>query len=402
MRDEYYIIDCDRHVMEPADIWEKYLEPGFESFGVRSTGPFTLTTIVNGRRWGGGAPVLPGVDRETGGAGGFGRNPQWRAKFKRAMYRNFDNVAYLDDMDREGVDQAVLFSSIGLYFCWVDDMDQALSAAMCRAYNNWLHDYCSIDSDRLKGVCLLPLQNPDLAEKELNRAINDLGMVGVFWRPNPLNEREVTNADYDGIYAQCAESGLAICFHEGQSTTLRQFAKGRVDTRFGRHSCSHPMEQMGAVVRTISEGVFDRYAGLNIAFMESGAGWLPACLERLDHLWDVPQYREQFLCAERPSTYFKRGSASISCEAGEPTTSMVGAVAGEDCLMWASDYPHPDCLEYFPDTFGGILANDSLSDEFKRKILADNPARVFNLERKATAVSQPWRRETLDLATSSS
>jgi predicted TIM-barrel fold metal-dependent hydrolase len=284
-------------------------------------------------------------------------------------------------MDCEGVDQAVLFSSIGLYFCWVDEMDPELSAAMCRAYNNWLYDYCAIDHDRLKGVCLLPLQDPALAKQELQRAIQELGMVGIFWRPNPLNGREVTHPDYDEIYALCEQAGVAVCYHEGQSTVLAQFAKGRVDTRFARHSCSHPMEQMGAVVRTTSDGLFDRFPNLHIAFLESGSGWLPYCLEHLDNLWQTPQFRESYKGVHKPSEYFRRGQASISCEASERTIPLLGRTVSEDCLMWASDYPHPDCIEYFPDTFGGIISNEEISQEFKRKILSDNPARVFNLQR---------------------
>ena len=61
-----------------------------------------------------------------------------------------------------------------------------LAAAMSRAYNNWLFDYCSLDPKRLKGVCLLPFQDVDLAVQEVRRAVTELGMVGVFWRPNPV------------------------------------------------------------------------------------------------------------------------------------------------------------------------------------------------------------------------
>ena len=57
-----------------------------------------------------------------------------------AISCGFDRKAYLDDLDREGIDVGVLFSTAGLGFCWYDDLDPEFSAALCRAYNNWLYD----------------------------------------------------------------------------------------------------------------------------------------------------------------------------------------------------------------------------------------------------------------------
>ena len=54
----------------------------------------------------------------------------------------------------------VLFPTIGLYIMWRDDIDPELSAAICRAYNTWLADYCDYDRKRLYGVMLIPLQDP--------------------------------------------------------------------------------------------------------------------------------------------------------------------------------------------------------------------------------------------------
>ena len=54
---------------------------------------------------------------------------------------------YVQDMDREGVDIGVLFPTTGLGFCWYEDQEAELSAALCRAYNSWLSDYCSIAPD---------------------------------------------------------------------------------------------------------------------------------------------------------------------------------------------------------------------------------------------------------------
>ena len=89
-----------------------------------------------------------------------------------------DPVQRLKDMDLEGIDTAVLFGSsgfLGLPFL----ADKDFACAMARAYTNWLADYCKTDLRRLKGVALVPIQDPPEAVRELRRCIKELGFVAV-------------------------------------------------------------------------------------------------------------------------------------------------------------------------------------------------------------------------------
>ena len=130
------------------------------------------------------------------------------------------------------------------------------------------------------------------------------------------------------------------------------------------------MEIMGAFLSLATAGVFDRFARLNFAFLESGCGWLPNWLERLDVHYANPFYHQGYEGKVTPSEYFLRGQAYISSEAEESETMiMLGRTVSEDCLMWASDYPHRDSVPYFPNTVGGVLENQHLSREFNHKIL---------------------------------
>ena len=78
-------------------------------------------------------------------------------------------------MEREGIRRGRAFPTIGLYIMWRDDIDPELSAAICRAYNTWLAEYCDYDRKRLYGVMLLPLQDPARAVEELKYAREKLG-----------------------------------------------------------------------------------------------------------------------------------------------------------------------------------------------------------------------------------
>jgi len=368
MRDGFKIIDGDRHVMEPADLWERYLDRPFRHY----VGWLVPPTDTIGAR----------ITDAT-----------WRGAFSYAISRGFDCHAYLDDLDREGIDVAVLFSTAGLGFCWYDDLDPACAAALCRAYNNWLADYCAGAPDRLFGMMLLPLQDVALALKELHRAASELGLRGIFWRPNPHFDRLISDPVYDPLFACAEELGVPIGYHEGAQGPLppqrggdlggggfRWLGTGRVDTGFLRHAARHPMEIMGAFLTLATAGIFDRYPALRFAFLESGCGWLPNWLERMDVLAENPYYRQGYQGQVKPSEYFRRGQCYISSEAEESATmAMLGRTITEDCLMWASDYPHRDAVPYFPNTVGGVLANAHLSRAFKQKILWENPARFYNL-----------------------
>jgi predicted TIM-barrel fold metal-dependent hydrolase len=368
MRNGFKIIDCDRHVMEPPDMWDTYVDRRFRHY---------IGTIV---------PEEP-IRRER-----FGGDAYWRGAFKHAVRRGYDNQSYIDDMDREGVDVGVLFSTAGLSFCWFEDLDPELSAALCRAYNNWLHDYCSIAPDRMLGMALLPLQDPALAEKELRRAVCELGLAGVFWRPNPHFGRTVSDPAYEPLLALAEELNVPIGYHEGNTGEVpphrgggqdqmgfRWLGTGRVDTRFLLHAARHPMEQMAAFVSLATDGVLDRHPNLRFAFLESGCGWLAYLLERLDVLYDVPALRDGYTGERKPSEYFTRGQCFISCEAEEEGIPQLGRLVGENCLMWASDYPHHDAINYFPNTVAPVLENERIPEAFKRKILFENPARFYNL-----------------------
>ena len=141
MRDGFKVIDADRHVLEPSDLFAKYQpgkvsQPGGDQRAkpVLSIGsmvkkfpmPTNCATRPNRK-----TSALPLPHPSTG------------AKPLPTPWPPFDPASNLRDMDREGVDVAVLFPTVGLYITWQDDLDPALRAAICRAYNNWLADYRS-------------------------------------------------------------------------------------------------------------------------------------------------------------------------------------------------------------------------------------------------------------------
>src|SRR5262249_37297570 len=198
----------------------------------------------------------------------------------------FDPKARLGVMDAEGIDAVVLFPTLSAIPI-AAIQDAGFGLAMARAYNNWLAEFCQMAPHRLYGVAQVPLLHLDAAIAEATRAVTQLGMRMVFLRPNPYAGRGWTDRLYDPFWACIQDLGIPFAFHEGT------FAKGiptagidRFESYFFQHIVSHPFEQQLACLSLIAGGVLERFPRLQVAFMESGTGWLPYWLHRIDEHYE--------------------------------------------------------------------------------------------------------------------
>src|SRR4029434_2544426 len=166
MRDGFKVIDADRHVLEPSDLFSDYLPAKFRD-RVRIEGPNQSRHSLDAEPIYDADRMRPGAKQEDYGFT-FAASKSWRETFADALAAKFDAASNVRDMDREGVDVSVLFPTLGLYIMWRSNLDPELSAAICHAYNSWLADYCSYDRKRLHGVALIPLHDPPRRVEGLN------------------------------------------------------------------------------------------------------------------------------------------------------------------------------------------------------------------------------------------
>src|SRR5262245_62743419 len=110
----------------------------------------------------------------------FSSSKRWRECFADAYANKFDPASNIRDMEREGIDVSVLFPTIGLYIMWRDDIDPELSAAICRAYNTWLAEYCDYDRKRLYGVMLISVAGSDSRRGRAQVRARKIGPGGYF------------------------------------------------------------------------------------------------------------------------------------------------------------------------------------------------------------------------------
>ena len=212
----YKVIDADGHILEPIDLWDRYMDPANRARAPR------VIIDANGKERLEVEGQLVGNPKGLGRLGGVGArdgsvNPD-NMKYADGRPGGFDPHARIKDMDLDGIDAAFLYPSMGLFSGAVKD--PKLAASMCRAYNRWLADYCKPYPDRLFGVAMLPMQSVDLAIDEMRFARKELGMKGGFLRPNPYNNKMIDHPDYEPFWAAAEDLDMAIGFHEGGSSGM--------------------------------------------------------------------------------------------------------------------------------------------------------------------------------------
>ena len=364
----FKIIDSDIHVMEPADLWDRYLDSPFKG-RVKGFYEFTedMRLEIDGN-------VLPTV-LATAERLATKEMARTEVVYKKYVAGGWTSKLQLEAMDEEGVDIAFVYPSRGLFAQAVDGMDPKLAAAIARAYNNWLYDFCQENPTRLRGAGMISPFDIEGTVGEVRRCVKELGFKAMFLRPNLVNGRNWYDPYYEPLWAALEEMDAPLGFHESMGPLLPQ-----VGERFGfnamlRHTASHPFEQALALMAFCGGGILERHPGLRGGFLEANCSWAPFLLWRLDEHWERlgSVYAPELKMA--PSEYFKR-QCYLSVEGDEEPAKYALDWLGDERIVFSTDFPHPDSK--FPDAVD-LFLKLPLSDESKRRLLWDNCAAFYKL-----------------------
>ena len=221
------IVDGDGHVAEPMTVWTDYLATEFYPRFHHARGPTGIEALivedhamvqaVNG------SPHLTSPDGNLNRRFSYGDSMTPRGILPgRARNRKFEEghpggsipAERLQVHDQEGLEAAVLFTTLGL---WVGSIrDPSLAVAVCQALNRWLGDFCAVAPKELFGVATLPVQDPAGAAMELRRCAEQYGFVAGTIRPNPAPDgTTVADQSLDPVWTEAQDLGVPICFHSG-------------------------------------------------------------------------------------------------------------------------------------------------------------------------------------------
>ena len=342
------VVDADGHVVETRQ--------RLAAYGWSSTGTELINALLSWERradWG--DRLRPEVN---GGA--------------------FDPGARLRDMEREGIDVAVNYPTALLGVS--DFPDVASSSAACRAFNDWFAaTYHAASPDRLFAAAIVPLGDGDAAATEARRAVGGLGAVAVMVQPY-AGDRHLCDLALDPLWDAAQELEAPVAIHGSRHTCpphLR-FDTFRNQARF--YALSHPFQQQVAMGDLVLGGVLERVPALTVVFLESGVGWMPHFIDRLDEAYRSVREDwtdDRFELPRPPHEYVLSGRCWFSCEPDEPNLAAAVAFLGEDQVIYASDYPHFDCS--FPDSVEELVDESGLDARVVRKVAAANARALYRV-----------------------
>jgi predicted TIM-barrel fold metal-dependent hydrolase len=365
----FRIYDADAHVNVAPQMWEDLPK----EYAVRRPRPalvhdgselatYTSGWLVDGRM----EPhaLGPGLQPAT--------PPRWVVEgLDRGSLTVVDPEARIRDLDRLGIDVQFLFPST-LYARWTED--PRFEAALFRAFNRYMGRQTRRHSDRLKWAGAVPLREPRESIAALEEMIKLGASAAVVF--GTAHDKMLSDASFNDFWDEFARCKLPLCVHMAASFPAFDSC---VETFLDAHALSMALPAQMAFVALLGHGMMDRYPDLRIAFMEFGAEWIFYMVGRMDHyaIEDrrlQPKPLEARMPGKTMKEYLKSGRFFICGEMEDPLMKEEIALMGEGQLLYSSDFPHGEGRE---NAAQELLGRTDISDAQKRKILFDNPVRLF-------------------------
>jgi predicted TIM-barrel fold metal-dependent hydrolase len=398
MIDYKNVIDCDGHILEPPDLWEKYIDPKFRDRAMRiRVGDDGFEYLEIDRRRA--KMTVPGVLGSLGGMGkkiddakrireltlsGEIKPEDIRAMtprpedtyMKGAAFGTMNMKDRIQLLDTEKMRIALLYPTIGLL--WEAELfDPELSAAYCRAYNRWIADFCRDSGGRLVPIAHLSLGDPAEAAREFERAVKD-GCRGAFVCPFTISRVPHGDAKHDVVFAAAQDLDVPLAIHP--TFEPAEFGIHHRYDNFQWAAWYHDLFAGQGVQHAFGtlfqDGVFDKFPKLRVIVLEAQAGWIGYFLDRADAIYNGTTLGASVRLKEKPSFYFRR-QCYISADPDERTIAALMPLIGEDKFFWASDYPHPDHPGNYLKELSELIA--PMTESGKHAILGDNVQKAYKL-----------------------
>jgi predicted TIM-barrel fold metal-dependent hydrolase len=352
------IISVDDHVLEPPDLWHRYLPERFRSAAPRLER--TKGRFEPGARGG-------WVETEDGGWADIWRFEGYEMAIipgfaavgmdQDELGRHHDPLTYddmrpgcyaqtprLEDMDANHTEASLSFPTFPR-FCgqtFLERGERDLALACVQAYNDWMIDeWCSgAGPGRLIPLTLIPLWDPSMAAAEIRRCAAK-GSFAVAFSENPVRLKlpSIFTDHWDPFFAACEETDTVINLHIGSSSTFPMTspdAPRAVSLALTYQGAAHALSDW------LTSGVLDRFSRLKVALSEGQVGWIPFIVERLDSVWhDRPVYGNLDDRLTKPPSAYIPGRI-YGCVFDDVVGLKLRDQVGIEQIMFETDYPHGD------------------------------------------------------------
>jgi predicted TIM-barrel fold metal-dependent hydrolase len=358
------IYSCDDHLdlsAVPPTVWETRLSRAFAARGPR------VVDGDKGRQWVCEDRVIGRSGMPRNAAAVKALSAIGRAGIDDDGYRAGTPALRLQDMDRDGLAASVVYGPLSLGF---PIADPELQTACHAAWNDWaVEEFNAAAPERLCALAFLPGHAPDVAATELERCAA-LGHRGAI-----LDAFRVDLGDpaWDRLWATAEQTGVPISFH------INGGISPRLSYRIGKwqsaaYASLLPMQLDEPLATMVFSGALERHPGVRLVLAESGIGWLPYFLTRMDGEWEELGSKLDYAPSVPPSELVRR-QVILTFEQ-EPLAERFIPLIGAESCMWASDYPHTDST--FPNSRRAIEETlGTLPPADVRRITATNCAELY-------------------------
>jgi len=379
-----WLISVDDHILEPPHLW-------VDRVAAKDRDRAPHMEIIDGLdHW-----IYDGKRFPSSGLGAVAGKSKEEFSPESISYNEmrpgcYDPKARLEDMDRSGVLASLCFPTLPR-FCgqlFMEASDREFGFVCLQAYNDWmLEEWCGAAPGRYIPLVLIPMWDPQLAAKELERCAAK-GATTFAFSENPAPLGLPTIHDRDGYWnplmAAANDLDMVVSMHSGSSSTLPQIAP---DSPFMANLAWGASRTSGTMLSWIFSGMFQRYPKLKIALSEGEVGWMPYFLERAEQVLD-----KQIHWVKRGVTFMEHASNDADLEALDIRATFrdhvfgcfiddahgIASIAtiGEDNIMCETDYPHsdstwPNCIAVVKELIGHLPA------ETQYKVLRGNAERLY-------------------------
>jgi uncharacterized protein len=374
---DYEMISVDDHIdlqYVPSDLWTERLPAQLVD-----RGPRVIELDDGTSAW-----VCDG-DNKGRWAGGKRSDEKrsYRTALERAgleeegVLRPTDPELRLTDMKHDGIEATVIYGpAVALE---IDEPELRLEVH--RAYNDWLVEFCSYDPKRLIGVAMLPAEDAAGATAELRRLADRGGTKQVSMHIGRVTS-PIYGDEWIPFWDVINESGIIASFHL-MLTKAQLIGLNEAPHRIFETSKEFILQFLDPLVGLLGRGVLERRPNARLVFAESGLGWPPWVVQEMDYRYarlvsmsDFWESKGGIGLTMKPSEVFRR-QVWVTIQDDEIGLDILDHF-GDDKVMWACDYPHPDST--FPESRAVVerLMGD-LSPAARRRVLRDNAEALYGV-----------------------
>ncbi|MFF8567000.1 amidohydrolase family protein [Streptomyces albidoflavus] len=274
--------------------------------------------------------VTPELAAYGAGSASIAQPDRWREASRRLLDLTGERLV---EMDAAGLDMQVLsLNSPGIQA----EPDAATAVTQAAAVNDLLAGVIADHPDRFAGFAALPLQDPKAAARELDRAVNELGLRGALVNAHTQG-RYLDDPQLRIVWEHAEGLGVPLYLHPANGVGTPHVLDGHPELTgpmwsWGNETASH-------VLRLVFGGVFDDFPEAKLLLGHMGEA-LPYVLWRLDSRWGFHNHHGVELAREKPSDYLRHNlyiTTSGVCDA--PPLLCALLALGSEHILFGTDHP---------------------------------------------------------------